>query len=447
MSTTQMTPSQPDGSVSSEVGRSPDFIDRMWQFAEKVCGAKFISRSVQGDAASTFFLVATSQDLGLRWTHGLRSLYMTPDGKVGLQGDVMLALLLGRGFKVSFEGSDKTKGVCQIERPDGQSQSWTFSMDDAAAIRRYDYDAKAWRSLADKPNYKNYPKNMLMWRALANCARFIAADLLGGIYLPDELEDIAEPPPTAHPEESDTELSVGVKPSPSNGTPPEPSGPVPTPDPQPSPTNNPPGDNPPSTTPTEDTQTLKERIAAVKRLLGGSRTADRIVNEFFRGWLGTDVLPKSPEAYFDPVAKLEEIVTSDVDSLLNDPRGAGRRARRPEADALADFAAEHGWGPDTVSAAKAVASKLNMSQTDLLSWFEVLGLPSLPVDDIHAFLTLAQQTRRAHLLLDIAAKRQRPASELAKTLRNLSADDILKRLDQWEIELLNDADTTQTEVL
>lgn len=427
--------------VSSEVVQSGDFTSRMWEFAEKICKAKFLSRVTQGDPASTFFLIATAQDLGLRWTHGLRSMYLAADGKVGMQGDVMLALLLGRGFKVSFEGSDKTKGCCTIERPEPAKQeqntnpttlTWTFTMDDAKAIRRWDNDAKAWRPLADKESYRNYPQNMLMWRALANCARFIAADVLGGIYLPDELEDIGAPSGpssdgTDHEEQST--LSVGLKDS----------GSAIVASTEPSATDrsaqgsDTPSDQSGTTVTTPDS--IKARIAQVKVKLGGDRSADRIVKEFFRGFFGSDTLPSKPLMYVDAVTHLERQVETNHNGLVSNPRACGASVADGKSNTFASLSKELGLGPDVEPLLESISTRRAMSPDELRQWFDVLNLKSFTADDIKAFLSLAASHRGAYLLLDVAEQRKSTPAAMAKELSGKDDSQIQAILDKWEAEV------------
>jgi hypothetical protein len=169
-----------------------DKLNRMYGFAKAICHAAFISPVVRGDEASVFYLVSMAEDLGLQWTHGLRSIYplvkrgKSEDGsddqiRAGIQGDIAMALLLGRKFKVKIVES--TEEVCTIwmERPDGlMSFQDSFTIAEAGKL-----------GLLGKPNWA-YRKDMLRWRAVMRVARIVAADVLGGMHLPDELDEEAE---------------------------------------------------------------------------------------------------------------------------------------------------------------------------------------------------------------------------------------------------------------
>jgi hypothetical protein len=164
-----------------------DKLNRMFGFAKAICNAAFISPVVRGDEASVFYLISMAEDLGAQWTHGLRSIYPLVkkgrDGegdqiRAGIQGDLAMALLLGRGFKVKIKES--TDQICTVwmARPNGDMEfEDSFTIAEANDM-----------GLTGKPNWK-YKKDMLRWRSIMRVARIVAADILGGMYLREELED------------------------------------------------------------------------------------------------------------------------------------------------------------------------------------------------------------------------------------------------------------------
>jgi len=166
-----------------------------YAFAKLVAGCTFLPERIRTDARAVFLMLMTGREMGLTSTHALRSLYVTPDGKVGIQGDAALALLVSKGFRVEFPVSTEQECRCKITRPgpEGQVFEDVFTMADAdrAGINKG-------RDGNPKYNWKAYPKVMLRWRALMQTARVIAADVLGGVYSEDEIEEIlahADPPP------------------------------------------------------------------------------------------------------------------------------------------------------------------------------------------------------------------------------------------------------------
>lgn len=164
-----------------------DPMNKMYGFAVGVCNCSFIPPAARGDAGAVFFMVSRSQELGLPWTQGITQLYPLKkkgeDGtdtiRLGMEGSAALALLFSKKFKCKVIHSDNQKAEWWIERPDGSMEFQdSFTIEEAEAL-----------GLTRKPNWK-YPKDMLRWRALMRTGRIVGADVLGGLYLPEELESI-----------------------------------------------------------------------------------------------------------------------------------------------------------------------------------------------------------------------------------------------------------------
>lgn len=164
-------------------------LDLMSRFADKICDAKFIPEQFRGDSASVLYQIATAEELGIGWMHGLRSTFPNREGSLGMKGDIILGLLLSKGFKVDFSFTEDPIGcTCTIIRPEEKDQpltdlehalwSRTFTMIDAARIEyRWLPEQNRWATLAEHPFYKNYSSDMCQWRALTRCARVRAANI------------------------------------------------------------------------------------------------------------------------------------------------------------------------------------------------------------------------------------------------------------------------------
>lgn len=101
------------------------------------------------------------------------------NGRPTIWGDAVPALLWSRGFKID-ETDDGSAATCTITRPDGTKITRTFS----------DADAKA-AGLLDKTGpWKQYRPRMRQMRARGFAARDGAADVLAGLYITEEAQDI-----------------------------------------------------------------------------------------------------------------------------------------------------------------------------------------------------------------------------------------------------------------
>lgn len=177
----------------------------IWEFCEGIVGSKFICEAARDHIEDIFFIVSMAADLGLKWTHGVRSIYMTPQGKVGMEGNIMLALLYQHKFKVRLKQRTPEVAeywICRPGDPDeaGVSVPCTFK------------EAEAFGWVSEKKNPWKDRANMLAWRSLAATARIVAADLLGGVYLPDELEDF-EPASVPYNREAEADKAAEANPA------------------------------------------------------------------------------------------------------------------------------------------------------------------------------------------------------------------------------------------
>lgn len=108
------------------------------------------------------------------------------NGRPTLWGDAVPALLLSKGFKIRemmyAEGEDRF-AQCTVIRPNGEQIVRNFSAKDAVTA-----------GLWGKPGpWKQYPDRMLQMRARGLAARDGAADVLSGIYLAEEMQDVEQP--------------------------------------------------------------------------------------------------------------------------------------------------------------------------------------------------------------------------------------------------------------
>lgn len=105
------------------------------------------------------------------------------NGRPTIWGDAIPALLLSRGFRiqesVTGEGDDRG-ATCTITRPDGEKITRRFTVADAKV-------AGLWGKVGP---WKQHPDRMLQMRARGFAARDGAADVLAGLYLSEEAEDI-----------------------------------------------------------------------------------------------------------------------------------------------------------------------------------------------------------------------------------------------------------------
>lgn len=100
------------------------------------------------------------------------------NGRPTVWGDAVPALLWAKGFKIR-EWADADTSYCEVTRPDGTLIERSFS----------NLDAKK-AGLANKSGpWTQYPERMRAMRARGYACRDGAADVLGGLYFREEIED------------------------------------------------------------------------------------------------------------------------------------------------------------------------------------------------------------------------------------------------------------------
>jgi len=166
--------------------------------AMMVCNANFITEGARGSVASTYLLMTRAATLKLPWDYAVTVMYMTPDGKLGMETQAIIAVLLRDGFKIEWRETTPDKATVYIERPREEGQEKPFGMEatwtkkDADGIMIYAKGGQ--KPLTQKFNWAG-DKNrqvMLRYRAFMECVRLVAPDKIGGLMSEDELADAWE---------------------------------------------------------------------------------------------------------------------------------------------------------------------------------------------------------------------------------------------------------------
>lgn len=125
--------------------------------------------------------VLRGRELGFKMMESLQCLYMSPDGRLGLYGSAMIALMRKSGVKLKFtelkDGNESIGYKVWGQRQDGDEYEATFTRTDALRAR-----------LGNVHNA--YPMIMCQWRAVSILFRFLCSDLSGGpLYSAEELRE------------------------------------------------------------------------------------------------------------------------------------------------------------------------------------------------------------------------------------------------------------------
>lgn len=139
--------------------------------------------------AQALVKVLAGKELGISPFESMASIYIV-NGKLALTAKAMASLIKkSPNYDYTLEKLDDAEctivfyqETSDVKRELGKS---TFTFKDAAKA-----------GLANKDNWKSYPRNMLFARALSNGCRWYCPEVISGYYAVEEIEDIVAVPST-----------------------------------------------------------------------------------------------------------------------------------------------------------------------------------------------------------------------------------------------------------
>jgi len=186
------------------------------QQAEVLVKTGFLPQSIK-TPEQAMAIILTGRELGIGAMAALNTINVI-QGKPTVSPQLMLALINRSGQVENIQiDSGKDGATVTIKRKGRSAYTAKFGPAEAVAM-----------GLNGKDNYKKQAATMYKWRAVADAARATFADVLLGLYTPDEMgaavepesgeviEAILEPTPIAEPEPVEPEPEA--KPTGSKGT-------------------------------------------------------------------------------------------------------------------------------------------------------------------------------------------------------------------------------------
>jgi len=170
-------------------------MDDVFRAANWLAKSDLLQPSLRGRPADIAVVMLMGLDLRLSAAAALRGIHVI-DGKAAVSSDLMAGVAWGSGKCERIDYLEWTDEVCRVsvQRIGSKPIEASFSMEEAKRIT-----IKGGMKLADKDNYKNWRRDMMKARALARGLRAAFPDLLFGIYVPEELDDVLEAPQTTAP--------------------------------------------------------------------------------------------------------------------------------------------------------------------------------------------------------------------------------------------------------
>ena len=118
-----------------------------------------------------------AHDMNLSFTEAMEHVFVV-NNKTATDGAIMLKKIYEAGHTIAFIEMTPKKVLVDAKRKDQEKPtSWSYTIEEAERA-----------GLTKKDNWRAYPTDMLMWRCVARCARFMFPDVLGGAaHIPEEL--------------------------------------------------------------------------------------------------------------------------------------------------------------------------------------------------------------------------------------------------------------------
>lgn len=159
---------------------SPQTFDQALTFSNYLAESDLVPKDFKGKPGNCLIAMQWGSELGLKPLQALQNLAII-NGRPALWGDAVIALVLSSSVcEYVTEDDDGKTAYCRVKRKGAPEQVRSFSIDDAVKA-----------GLAGKQGpWTQYPKRMRQMRARAFALRDVFPDVLRGMPIAEELQDM-----------------------------------------------------------------------------------------------------------------------------------------------------------------------------------------------------------------------------------------------------------------
>ena len=170
---------------ASQFDLSPQSFEQAITFSQYLADSDLVPKDFKGKPGNCLIAMQWGSELGLKPLQSLQNLAVI-NGRPALWGDAVIALVLSSpACEYVTEDDDGNTAYCRVKRKGGKEQVRSFSMEDAQ---------KAGLTGKQGP-WSQYPKRMRQMRARAFALRDVFPDVLRGMPVAEELQDMANAAP------------------------------------------------------------------------------------------------------------------------------------------------------------------------------------------------------------------------------------------------------------
>lgn len=161
---------------------APQSLDEAMRFADLLSKSSIVPKDFSGNPGNVLVAIQWGMELGLQPMQAMQNIAVI-NGRPSLWGDAVIALVRSSPLcEYVYETDDGNAATCRVKRRGEDEQVRTFSMEDAQRA-----------GLIGKSGpWTQYPKRMRQMRARAFAMRDVFPDVLRGMPVAEELQDMPE---------------------------------------------------------------------------------------------------------------------------------------------------------------------------------------------------------------------------------------------------------------
>ena len=168
---------------------SPQTFEQALTFSNYLADSDMVPKDFKGKPGNCLVAIQWGMEIGLKPLQAMQNIAVI-NGRPSLWGDAVIALVRSSPLCESIiEEDDGHTATCRVKRRGEPEQFRTFSMD----------DAKAAGLLGKQGPWTQYPKRMRQMRARAFAVRDVFPDVLKGLPVAEEVQDMPTERHMGHP--------------------------------------------------------------------------------------------------------------------------------------------------------------------------------------------------------------------------------------------------------
>lgn len=165
---------------SKSFSLAPQNIEEALKFADMMSKSNLVPKEFTGNAGNILVAIQWGMELGLQPMQAMQNIAVI-NGRPSLWGDSVIAIVKGSPVcEYVVEETTETQSTCKVKRKGEPEQTRTFTIDDAKK-------ANLW---GKQGPWSQYPKRMLQMRARSWALRDVFPDVLRGMPIAEELQDM-----------------------------------------------------------------------------------------------------------------------------------------------------------------------------------------------------------------------------------------------------------------